>query len=447
MSDEWRSRVHGLLVQPPDRALLIRSEQGWSLPYVEVDTFSDDDLGAVRRAFEDLLGTPVAILRYVARRLDREQKLLEVVDVLEPLDADPGLPAGAEWVDRVRLSKLSLEHEEHRAILERVLEESATDRVPVERPPWARSGWLAEATAWIDESLATVGTPRTGRVEQIRAWSLSNLLRVPTASGSVFFKATAASPLFVDEGTVMRALAELFPDNVPAPLAVDAARRWMLIADLGAELGWDAPIEIRKDVLRVFADMQIESARHAEELIALGCVDRRLDVLAAEVKDLIADATALTELDAEEAEKLQTIGSTIGARCAALVASGLPNTVLHGDLHLSNVARVDGRYVFFDWTDASVGHPFFDLIDVFREEDEAVRDALRDVYLSAWVGVASPDRLLAAWNLAQPLAFLHHAVSYRHIAANVERGSDQELAWALPSFLRKAIAAEAAAEV
>ncbi len=446
MSEEWRSRIHGLLVQPPDRALLLRSEHGWSLPRAEVDSFSDGDVGAARHALEGLLGTPVAILRYAGRHVDREQKLLELVYVVEPLDADPQLPTGAKWVDRRSLSKLSLEREEQRVILERVLEESATERVPAERAPWARPGWLAEATAWIDESLAAIGTPRTGRVEQIRAWSLSSLLRVPTATGSVFFKATADSPLFVDEGRVMRALAGLFPGNVPAPLAVDSPRRWMLLADLGAELGWNAPVEVRKDVLRVFADMQIESARHAEELIALGCVDRRLDVLAVEVKDLIADDAALTELDAEEAAALYTIGSTIDARCAGLVASGLPNTVLHGDLHLGNVARVDDSYVFFDWTDASVGHPFFDLIDVFREEDEAVRDALRDVYLSAWVGVASPDRLLAAWDVAQTLAFLHHAVSYRHIAANVERGSGQELAWALPSFLRKAIAAEATAE-
>ena len=429
-------------MRPPDRALLLPSERGWSLPCVELDNFSDDDLRHAQRAFEELLGTPVTILRYVARNLDREQRLLEVVDVLEPLDTDWKLPVGAEWMDRSSLSSLRLGHEEHREILLRALDASASGVVPPERAPWAREGWLVEAAEWIEESLSALGRPPTGRLEQIRAWCLSSLLRVPTAAGAVFFKATAGSPLFVDEGTVMRGLAELFPESVPAPLAVNSPHRWMLLADLGSELGWDAPLEVREEVLRVFARMQIESAGRADELLALGCIDRRLDMLAAEARDLLADDSSLAGLDDEEAARARAFGSKLDALCTALDEAGVPNTLLHGDLHLSNVARLDGRYVFFDWTDASVGHPLFDLIDVFREENEAVRDRLRDVYLSAWVGFEPLDRLLDIWSLAQPLAFMHHAVSYRHIAANVERESGQELEWALPYFLRKVLAAE-----
>ena len=272
------------------------------------------------------------------------------------------------------------------------------------------------------------------------------MLRVPTTDGAVFFKATAASPLFADEGLVMRGLAQLFPENVPSPLAVDSVHRWMLLADLGPELGWDAPLEVREDVLRVFAQMQIESARHEDELLELGCVDRRLDVLASEARALLADDASLSGLDSDEVAKARALESKVDSLCAALAEAGMPNTLLHGDLHLSNVARPDGRYVFFDWSDASVGHPLFDLIDVFREESEAIHDQLRDVYLSAWVGTEPMDRLLEIWDLAQPLAFLHHAVSYRHIAANVERGSDQELEWALPHFLRKALAAVSAGQ-
>ena len=244
----------------------------------------------------------------------------------------------------------------------------------------------------------------------------------------------------------MRALAQLFPENVPSPLAFDSAHRWMLLADLGPELGWDAPLEVREDVLRVFARMQLESARHEDELLELGCVDRRLEVLASEARDLLADDASLAGLDTDEVAKARGLGSQVDGLCATLAESGMPNTLLHGDLHLSNVARLDERYLFFDWTDASVGHPLFDLIDVFREESEAIHDQLRDVYLSAWVGTEPTDRLLEIWDRAQPLAFLHHAVSYRHIVANVEPGSTQELEWALPYFLRKALAAMSACQ-
>jgi hypothetical protein len=157
------------------------------------------------------------------------------------------------------------------------------------------------------------------------------------------------------------------------------------------------------------------------------------------------DKASLAGLDDEEAERARAFGSRLDGLCAALADAGLPDTLLHGDLHLSNVAQADGRYVFYDWTDASVGHPLFDLIDVFREEMEQLQAQLRDVYLSSWVGTEPLDRLRDLWTQAQPLAFLHHAVSYRHIAANVEPGTGTEVGWALPHFLRKMLEAETCA--
>ena len=104
---------------------------------------------------------------------------------------------------------------------------------------------------------------------------------------------------------------------------------------------------------------------------------------------------------------------------------------------------MNGHYVFFDWTDAGVTHPFFDLIDVVFERDASVRGRLRDAYLSMWLDFVPMNRLLELWAVAEPLLSLHHAVSYRHILANVEPDASHELRWALPYFLRKALAAEA----
>lgn len=57
----------------------------------------------------------------------------------------------------------------------------------------------------------------TGRVEQLRVWELSCILRAPTVHGDVYLKATRESPLVVNEAAVTRELAALFPDHVPAP--------------------------------------------------------------------------------------------------------------------------------------------------------------------------------------------------------------------------------------
>ncbi len=442
----WRSRVSALAVSPDGREVLVLpTERGWRLPRVEVEGYAEDDLRNAIRSLEELLDEPVTILPYASYARDETEKVLDVVYVLERLSSAVP-PSDGRWVAPEVLGDLPFAVPEQRDRAADRLRELADGIVPPKRVPWAREGWLVKATAWIDESLATRGRTRSGRVEQMRAWCLSTLLRVPTAEGTVFFKATAASPLFVDEGAVMEGLWRLFPDNVPAPIARDRERRWMLLDDLGPELGWDAPLEVREDVLRLFARMQIESAGCVDELLALGCVDRRLEWLAAEARELLEDDAAFAGLDEGEAATLRALGPKLEAMCLALAKTGVPEALVHGDLHLSNVARVDGHYVFFDWTDAAVTHPFLDVIDVVFERDEAVRGRLRDAYLSMWLDFAPIDGLLELWAVAEPLISLNQAVSYRHILANVEPGVGGELEWALPYFLREVLASSGSQE-
>ena len=107
--------------------------------------------------------------------------------------------------------------------------------------PRAARGWFAEAERWLRATMERLGRPVTGTVRQARVWRLSCVLRAPTGDGDVWFKANTTSPLFVNEGVVMGALAGLFPGQVPAPLAVEPERGWMVLADFAEEVGWEAP--------------------------------------------------------------------------------------------------------------------------------------------------------------------------------------------------------------
>ena len=429
-----RSRVHGLLCDPAGRVLLLETERGAALPRVDLDGYPDNDLESARRALAELLGATVAILRYVVRDTDRERKLVDVVYELEFLDRDWKLPANVTWGEADTVP------DEHREIVEHHLRERRAG-VPALRAPWARQGWLAQATEWIESSLSTQGRAPTGPVEQRRCWTLSAVLRIPTAEGAVYFKATADSPLFVVEGSVMSGLARHHPRNVPEPLAVDASRRWMLLDDVGPAVGWSAPVEEREAALQTFARLQVSSADHLDDLLAMGCIDRRPEWLAGETRELLADDGALAGLEEEEISALRALEPRLVELIRRLADGPVPSTVVHGDLHLDNVARRDGEFVFFDWTDACVAHPFLDLIDVAFEEDSAVRDRLRDAYLMVWADHGSQEQLLELWTIAVPLASLNQAVSYRHILANVEPGSAQEFEWALPFWLRKVLPA------
>ncbi len=425
----WRSRVRGVMADRTGCVLVVGSDTP-TLPEIDLDGFADEEIEQVRRGFERLLGARVAVLRYLARSVDRENRRLDIVYALEQLDAGGDLPPGAAWLERSALDG---------ELRDLVLEPA---RVPAKRAPWAQQGWLAEATEWIESSLRDIDRRPTGPVEQVRTWPLSAVLRVPTESGLVYFKATSTTPLFVDEGRVLQGLAQLFRREVPRPLAVDSPRRWMLLDDVGSSIGWDAPVEERESVLRVFGFMQVASSGDLDALIAMGCVDRRTAWLARETSSLIADDEVLAGLHENEIARLRSLEALLVALCHRLAEGPVPDALVHGDLHLDNVARVGGSYVFFDWSDACVAHPFLDLIDIHREEDPDVRERLRDAYLSVWADYASSKELLALWEASAPLASLNQAISYRHIYASIESGSAQNLEWALPHWLRLVLATD-----
>ena len=52
---------------------------------------------------------------------------------------------------------------------------------------------------------------------------------------------------------------------------------------------------------------------------------------------------------------------TIAEFCARLASTGVPQTIQHDDLHDGQVFVRDGRYLFFDWGDSCVSHPFFSM--------------------------------------------------------------------------------------
>jgi aminoglycoside phosphotransferase (APT) family kinase protein len=402
------------------RVLVVAGEGDPVLPEVRTVGLADDELEAVRTALAGVLGVRVAVLRQLARAVDRGARHLDVVYALESLDPRWEPPSHTTWL------------EELDGELAALVEDGP---VPPERTPWAREGWLAEAEAWIGSSLGALGRAPTGPLEQIRVWALSAVLRVQTDDGAVYFKAPAALPLFVDEGRVMQGLARLHRE-VPRPLAVDRERRWMLLDDVGAMIGWDAPREVREAALFVFGALQARSASQLDALLGMGCVDRRPAWLAREIRALLADDDALAGLDSDDGVRVRAVEPQLISLCRRLADGPVPDALVHGDLHLDNIARNGDGFFFIDWTDACVTHPFLDLIDVHREEDADTRDRLRDAYLSAWRDVAPQAVLLDLWELARPLSYANQAVSYRHIAANVEPGSGGELEWAIPHWLR-----------
>jgi hypothetical protein len=373
---------------------------------------------------------------------DPQSRVQHLTMVATPRPGAVTAPPGTRWAGLDEVSSLV---------------PSAIRVVRAGRPPWEAPDWFPATEGWLRERLARMGRPVTGRVEQRRSWELSSLLRAPTQQGPVWLKASSGSSLFTDEGAVMAVLADWFPEQVPAPLGWDQHRRLVLLDEFGPRLGSEAPIEVQEQVLIDYARLQAATADRLDALDAVRLPDRGPTQLARQIAAWLADLNSTAQLPgldphtwltAAESATLCTAIPSLLDLCDALTTGPIPLTLLHGYLHMNNVAAGPCGPVLFDWTDACTGHPFFDLITVLHgpippagPRQSPPNVGLRDAYLSGWADHGSPGQLADAWRAAEVVGAMHHALSYRAIAEACAPPVDLDMGSATAGWLRSAIAA------
>jgi hypothetical protein len=127
----------------------------------------------------------------------------------------------------------------------------------------------------------------------------------------------------------------------------------------------------------------------------------------------------------------------------------VPEALDHADLWAGNIVPGDDGPIFFDWAESSVAHPFFSFLLFMPDATHRLshvpdaRRRLRDAYLEPWTAYEPMERLIDAFELAQPLAALHHALlQHRVVLPNLEPSSrwelEGEIPWDLKFLLRHA---------
>lgn len=281
--------------------------------------------------------------------------------------------------------------------------------------PWAQPGWFERSSVWVRAELERQGIRVSGPIEQPHSRPWSTVLRVPTSEGVVYFK--AASPVDPYEPGLLQSLARWRPQAVPEPLSVDTGRGWLLMRDAGQMLR--NAIRPTRDmspwlpVLPVYAELQIEMAERIPDLLALGVPDRRLSVLPDLYESLLDDVDTLRidrplGLTSEQYRRLLDLSPRVAELCEELATHTIGETLNHGDLTDANVFVSDGSFVFIDWGDSCVSHPFYSLrtvlvsaeISLRLEENSPELRPLRDAYLEPWTRYESRKELLRALDLA-----------------------------------------------
>lgn len=318
--------------------------------------------------------------------------------------------------------------------------------------PWEKPSWLEEATNWIQARLAEYGLRSVDPIEILHQRPWSTFARVNTETGIVYFKAPA--PVFKFEAPVTAALAKWRPDCTVPLLGVDQDRGWILSADAGPTLRslnlGSGQIRHWTKILPLYAELQMQMVVHLPELLAYGMFDQRLANLQAKYSQILEDTESLLldreiGLSQEEYQRLQALKPVVAKMCEQLASLGIPETLTHEEIHENNVLFSEGRYIFTDWSDSSIAHPFFSILVTLRsvtrwlDLDESGPEVLlmRDAYLEPWIKFAPRDTLLEAFGLAYRLAMVNKALTWYHGSVNLSKKQKEPYADMVPGWLQE----------
>ncbi|MFT4188316.1 MAG: phosphotransferase [Aeromicrobium sp.] len=220
------------------------------------------------------------------------------------------------------------------------------------------STWRAQVEEWLATQLSG-HTILDVRQTRVRPWSTQ--LTVDTDQGRLWFK--ALPPGAAHEAALHTLAAELAPDHVDAPVAVDPARGWILTADHGPSWRDDGAISTQdwQWLMIEVVGFQQHLTPHREALLATGLPDCR-PTKTAELYDRFVTTFAELEpghpchLDAAAAAALRDHRPIIADAADRLADSALPVTVNHGDLHPGNVHDSSRGARLFDFGDAQWAH-------------------------------------------------------------------------------------------
>jgi hypothetical protein len=276
-------------------------------------------------------------------------------------------------------------------------------------------------SGWIDERLADAGIRRRGPIRQVRSWGRAALLTFDTDRGHLWAK--AVPDVFSHEVAVTELLADIDPGVVPPVVAADPALGRIItehvegptLAAIGGEPEvWAAALSRLAEIQRVLAAEPLA-------LSVAGVAAAPLERLARSLPTLLADDDLLRidrpgGLSGAEAAELRAQIPALVEACGSLAASGVPDSLEHGDLAADEIIIGEMGPVFLDWSDGSITHPFLSAVSLLADSaapgDGA--DDLTAAYLGPWLtaGHLTPAAGREALTLARTVLPLHLAALY-----------------------------------
>jgi len=322
------------------------------------------------------------------------------------------------------------------------LKDEVKPSFPFNSKPVAQS--RPDARRWVEKTLKQLDYQTTGELVVVDEDYLGDIWCIDTDRGKVYFKATAPFPLFANEACVSYELTHLFKENVADVIAFDKDRSWQLTRDFGETVGneQDAEVPELTDIYQLWGGLQCKSVEHLDLLRESGCQARSINNLVEQLYWHIQQPKLAVALNAGGTSLVGDLHAKLEASVKQLKSYSLPNCLVHGDLHDNNVAKKGSSYLFFDWSDACISHPFMEGHIMYRLPDSAEKHVLIKRYLANWCQYLPEDELLQAWKVAEPLCYIHHAVTYASFVLGMPDGfedSERKCAGSVARYLSLAV--------
>ncbi len=277
------------------------------------------------------------------------------------------------------------------------------------RAPYAEPGGPRASLDWAAAVLREAGYPFVTGAAQHRTWNLSTIWRLETAAGPAWLKQVPT--FFQHEPAVLRWLAGVDAPAVPVLLASDGGR--MLLEHLPGEDLYGATMAQRAEVGARFHRLQAPSVAAVDQLLAAGVPDLRAAALVERIAEVVrrygGGDPVLGHLVEELPDRLATIASY-----------GLPDALVHGDLHPGNARSDGGQPVILDWGDTFIGNPGFDIIRLTETLGAADAKLIVQAWDARWRAEVPDSEPTRAMELLRPVAALRSAVVYASFVDNIE---------------------------
>ncbi|MBI4727832.1 hypothetical protein HY768_11560 [candidate division TA06 bacterium] len=289
--------------------------------------------------------------------------------------------------------------------------------------PWQNPGWHQKTQKYFIETLRKKEKV-TGkiRVQQIKTWDLSCVLKAVTNKGSYFLKAIPAKYKF--EASLSAFLSKFLPQyslelvaiKLPENYLVSKEAQGKTLDQLHGTIRWEK-------ALSDFALFQISLIPKTKELQRLGIPTWPKDTLE---KTLFLPAGKYPGAKRMFKDADLRIMDAKIARLKKLYSQNrintIPDTLEHGDFWAGQVFYNNGKTKFLDWSFATITNPFFSLICFFdhikyyrKDIGKAAVLRLINAYLKPWEKYAAQNQLARYFALSQQVAILYYALVYKRI--------------------------------